>query len=136
MRKLTMSIISTYQVDNSGSLAKQFAATVAGFFDNADAARSVSAKVPLENLFRMLEMFKYDAFADESRRGVLALDVFTSNLRHRSDTSQWHAKIKEAMTRSLNESFNQVAKEQAIDQLQDSLRSLAKGEPVSEESRN
>jgi hypothetical protein len=60
-----MSIISSYDVDSSAALTKRFAALATTYVDDPTVAKSDTAKVPLENLFRILEMFRYDAFADE-----------------------------------------------------------------------
>ena len=66
-----MSIISSFETDKSGLLYKRFATLASSYFDRPAVAKSPSAQVPLENLFRLLEMYRYDSFSDESRRGVL-----------------------------------------------------------------
>jgi hypothetical protein len=123
-----MSIISSYDVDNSADLAKRFASLATSYIDDPALARSETAKVPLENLFRILEMFRYDAFADESRRGVLALGGFGQRPTPRPRSS-WHITIEAALQKALSDSFASVPKAAAIEELQSSLRDLAqKGE--------
>lgn len=122
-----MSIISTFEVENSAALAKRFAALTMGYIDDPDAAKSETARVPLENLFRILEMYRYGAFADENRKGVLALEGIeqwaTSPAR---SESTWHTDIVRALEQSLVTVFGSVTvKDQAIDELEDGLRDLA-----------
>jgi len=121
-----MTITSSYEIDDSAQLAKRFALLATTYIDDPGAAKSGKARVPLENLFRLLEMFRYDAFADETRRGVLALDRFGQRLTPQA-TQAWHAPIVMALERALCESFAQVPKAQAIEELQSSLRELAAG---------
>jgi hypothetical protein len=121
-----MSIISTVEIDNSPALAKRFAALTAMYIDNPEEAKSEKAKIPLENLFRILEMFRYNAFADESRRGVLALEGFNQRFTPRAkDGSNWHASISAALEKAFSATFDTTPKDKAIDELQAGLRGLA-----------
>lgn len=122
-----MSITSSYYVDDSNTLAKRFASIVTRYFDEQATAKDGAARIPLENLFRILEMFRRNSYADEMRKGVLALDSFETSTTPSFDTGPWQATIESALTRSLDDVFKDVPKDQAIDQLQESLRSLAKG---------
>ena len=125
-----MSIISTFEVDNSAALAKRFAYLAAGYLESPSTARKESAQVALENLYRLLEMFRYDSFEDESRRGVLAFEGLESNAKASFRATSWHSSIESALRKSLDEAFGHVQKDVAIDQLQACLRSLVKGEPL------
>lgn len=125
-----MSIISSNEIDHSVGLAKRFAALATSYLDDPAAAKSTRAQVPLENLFRILEMFRYDAFDDEDRGGVLALEGFDKQPQPRlvAVHSPWHSPIETALNDALKAAFDlgQVTKEDAINQLQDGLRGLAK----------
>lgn len=121
-----MSISSTYEIDNSAALAKRFATLATGYIDNPPAAMSTNAKVPLENLFRILEMFRYNAFADESRRGVLAIGEINQRHTPKVQNAAWQLDILEALDAALKASFHAESKDVAIAQIQDGLRKLAK----------
>ena len=120
-----MSIISSHGVDNSSARARRFAALATSYLNDPVAAKSDTAKVPLENLFRILEMFRYNAFADQPRRGVLALEGFGSRHSPRPVDPMWRTTIARALQSSLDASFGAVPKEQAIEELQESLRKLS-----------
>lgn len=126
--EVQMSIVSGYEFDNSAALAKRFASLARGYFDNPSIAKDASAHVPLENLYRMLEMYRYDSFEDESRRGVLALQGLEATLSDLPGSSPWHAPIETALARAVNTAFGSVKKDEAIDQLEGSLRWLITGE--------
>ena len=128
-----MSISSTYEIDNSAALAKRFATLATGYIDNPAAATSTNAKVPLENLFRMLEMFRYNAFADESRRGVLAIGGINQRHTPRIQGPAWQLSILEALNEALKASFDAEQKDIAITKIQDGLRKLAKDGKLSRE---
>src|SRR3546814_3182314 len=52
----SMSIISLFPSDHSDLLCKRYAAAVSHYFDHPSAAQEPVAQVPLENVFRVLEM--------------------------------------------------------------------------------
>ena len=72
-----MSLISLSYPESSESIAKDYASIVLEQVDVRQenrlepSTRSSSLTVSLENLYRLLEMFKYQSYADEPRRGVL-----------------------------------------------------------------
>jgi hypothetical protein len=68
-----VSTISLHHQDFSDALYRRFAMLASAYFDQPAEAKKPGAAVPLENLFRLLQMYKYNAFADERRSGVLAL---------------------------------------------------------------
>lgn len=122
-----MSISSSFRVDDSTALAKQFASMTAGYFDNPPNTKAnPTALVPLENIFRLLEMFRYDAFADESREGVLAMDAPDMIYRLRVETKPWHNEIALALQIALQQAYVDKQKEAAIDELQNGIRQLVK----------
>ncbi len=122
-----MSITSSFRVDDSTELAKQFASMAAGYIDNPpNTETDPAALVPLENVFRLLEMFRYDAFSDESREGVLAMNAPDQIYRMRAETKPWHERIVLALQTALQQSYGGQSKETAIDELQDGIRELVK----------
>ena len=129
-----MSIISSYEVDNSAALARRFASLAREYFENPAAAKNTSAQVPLENIFRLLEMFRYGSFEDETRSGVLALQSLEPERASPLNDTSWHTTIEVALKRAVSEAYGNVDKTEAIDQLEDSLRWLATGKKVPEDT--
>src|SRR5437764_9567532 len=118
-----MSITSSFRVDDSTALAKQFASLAAGYVDNPPNTEfDPAALVPLENVFRLLEMFRYDAFADESRQGVLAMNAPDQIYQMRVETKPWHEQIAHALQGALLQAYNGQQKDVAINELQDGIR--------------
>lgn len=122
-----MSISSSFRVDDSTALAKQFASMTAGYIDNPPNTEADPATlVPLENVFRLLEMFRYDAFADESHEGVLAMNAPDQMYSLRVETQPWHVQIAQALQTALLQAYEGQSKDEAIDELQDGIRELVK----------
>jgi hypothetical protein len=121
-----MSVAYLLQPDQSEPLAKRFAHLASSYFDQLDAARKPDAKIPLENLFRLLEMFRYDAFSDEPSGGIVNLDHLEIPLEIQGREA-WHAEIRKALAGAIAASFGEVPKQQAIDEAQAVLRWLAFG---------
>jgi hypothetical protein len=129
-----MSLISKYESDHSADLAKRFAALTASYLNDPVAAQSNMAKIPLENLYRILEMYRYDAFEDETRGGVLALKGFDAPTTYRlPTTNSWQTSIVSALDQALQSAFDlaTTSKETAIGELQEGLRQLSKKGAVS-----
>lgn len=126
-----MSLISIYEIDRSAELARRFAHLAAGYADDAEAAKQRTSQIPMENLFRILEMYRYNAFSDESRGGVLAIESFGTP-RPILQTSNWHEPILGALEVAMGKIFNFTQTDNrfgaAIDELQDGLRKIGKGE--------
>lgn len=120
-----MATISTYDTDRSGALAKRYAQLAAQYFDKPEDARSPAAQVPLENLFRILEMYRHDAFSDDHREGVLSMISQTEGYSMLPSASPWHSDIEEALGRAMHTTFGNAQKEDAVRSLQGSLRWLA-----------
>lgn len=126
-----MSIVSSYHEDNSASLAKRFAALAAGYLENPpDVKQKPAVMVPLENVFRMLEMFRYDAYGDESREGVLAMEASDDPQHATASSKPWHQEIAAALQLAYQAAYGQMPKNQGIDELQSSLRALVKQSAV------
>jgi hypothetical protein len=120
-----VSTISLHGLDQSDNLCKRFAHLASTYFERPDEARSPGATVPLENLFRILQMFRYNAFSDEKRSGILALQTPVDRQTITIDGESWHKKIEAALRDSLSYVFNDTSQEQAIEQIQSALRWLA-----------
>ncbi len=121
-----MSVISGYGFDRSVALTRRFVALTWGYFDKPDDAKNNIAQIPLENIFRLLEMYRYNSFKDERRPGVLAFRNFDSRSGYSLDNDvNWYIPIKEALDRSFEEVYSEIEKAKAVEQLQDSLRFLA-----------
>jgi hypothetical protein len=120
-----MTIFSSYDVDKSAVLARRFAVLATTYVDDPIAATSDAAKVPLENLFRILEMFRYDAYADESRRGVLAVGGPSRQIPGQTARSGWYTDIARALDAAFKTTFADATKDAAVAELEDDLRTLA-----------
>ena len=126
-----MSITSSFLADNSTALAKQFASMTAGYVDNPpDTETDPAARVPLENVFRLLEMYRYDAFADDSRAGVLAINAPGQIYRMRVERKPWHTQIARALQAAFLQAYTGQSKEAAIEELQEGIRELVKCHPL------
>lgn len=116
-----MTTLSRFEVDQADLLAKRFAALAASYFEQPENARAPSALVPLENLFRILQMFRFGSFADERRSGVLALRPLGEQPATNGLEGVWHKNIEVAVAASLEATFGQLPREQAVRQVQASL---------------
>lgn len=84
------------------------------------------AQIPLENLYRLLEMYRFDAFADDNHSGVLDLD----NVDHMiAEDNPWHTDIKSALTNAFNHAFGKYS-EDVIDEMEDVLTQISLNKPV------
>jgi hypothetical protein len=130
-KEVDMSIISGYEMDNSPALAKRFASIARTLFDHKAVADREA--VPLENLYRLLEMFRYGSFADDQHRGVLALEGLDAHPMGPLEASPWHNSIETALQAALTETFGNAKKDEAIDQLQAGISGLVRGEDIPEQ---
>lgn len=125
-----MSIISIYETDNSDFTYKRFASVASAYLDEPLTKRSDTARVPLENIFRLLEMYRFNAFSDESRCGVLALD----NVNPGPSEIEWHKKIKVALDLAVTSVYENLSRrEKAVDEMEEALRHIAEGEQMENE---
>jgi hypothetical protein len=99
------------------------------YFDHPEDAKQPIARVPLENLFRVLEMYRNDTFSDESRSGVLALESQLSIALVNQKEDDWYFHIKGAVRECLVNTFGKgKAEADATVELQEALRALASDE--------
>ncbi len=131
-----MSILSVYETDKSDLLYKRFAFLASSYLDKPSEAKTPTAQIPLENLFRLLEMFRYDAFSDESRRGILAVGNINDHIITGSVKDCWHTNVKNALRNAMDSVFDQIPKEEAINELEQTLRRLADNCDIEEVNRN
>lgn len=120
-----MSIISMLEADRSGAICKAYADLTVAYLEHGglDVASKESAQVPLANLFRLLEMYKYEAFSDERPNAVLAVDTDISD-GFSADASPWHVAIRLALDAAAEHAFKNVARENLVEELQQTLRGL------------
>ena len=124
-----MSIISVYETDKSDILYKRFASLASTYLDEPETAKTPTAQVPLENLYRLFEMYRYDAFADQNRSGVLAIDKINT-ISLSSVEEEWHTKIKQALSNAISIAYENDQKDEAIDKIETVLKSLANKDAV------
>jgi hypothetical protein len=117
--------ISLHQQDFSDALYRRFATVVSSYFDQPTEAHKPGASVPLENLFRLLQMYRYNAFADERRSGVLAIEGIGEPPTISAEDENWHTRIQHAVDAALDVAFQGVPKDVAVPQLQSALTWLA-----------
>lgn len=120
-----MSTTSLIDIEQSEGLAKRFASIATSYFDEPQQAKTLAAQIPLENLFRMLQMFRYEAFSDEPRSGILRVEALTDQHRPSIDEGLWHHKLEAAIRAALGEVFSGISREDAVTQVQASLSWLA-----------
>lgn len=118
-----MSIIATYDFNDSTAQYKRFASLAVDYVDNPGMAKAPVAQIPLENFYRLLEMFRYDAFSDEPHCGVLELDVHSDDPEASTRTG-WESQIVEALNVAVNSTF--ASKNEAINEMEDVLRQLVR----------
>lgn len=117
-----MPIISMLEDDQSNTVCKVYAEQTLDLLTKGKAADQ-AAEVPLANIFRLLEMYRYDAFEDERRSGVLALAELGKPSAHRSQP--WYTEIKCALDKAVQAVFKNQTRETAVEELQDVLQKLA-----------
>lgn len=121
-----MSVMSVQPTDNSNFLCKRFAAEASSMFEAPATAEALTARVPLENLFRVLEMFRARNFRDETRKGVLALETAAASETISFEDKAWYEQIETALADSIHSTFgSQCPEKEATIELQSALRWLA-----------
>jgi hypothetical protein len=128
-----MSIISVYETDKSNILYKRFASLASSYIDEPETAKAPTAQVPLENLYRLFEMFRYNAFSDQNRSGILAVDKISNNISFNPAQEEWHTKIEQALSNALSNVYKDEPKNVAIDKLENVLKWLANESTVNDD---
>ena len=128
-----MSIMSTYEFDDSNILYKQFAVLANSYVDNPpEPSKLRVAQVPLENLYRLFEMFRFDAFADDEHCGVLDIDPVDYNPTHEV---AWHTDIKTALENAFTQTFGEKPILEAISEMEDVLKHLSVRQQLIEDKK-
>jgi hypothetical protein len=131
-----MSIISSIDANDSAALARRFALLASSYLEDPSTVKRDDLQVPLENLFRLLEMFRYEAFSDEPRAGVLALEGISLDTNAgMQQAATWHKPIELALGEAVGEVFLGASRDEAVDDLQDGLRGLARDGVVGNQAR-
>lgn len=133
-----MSLISLNYQDSSDSIARDCAAIVVEKMTETAAAAARPEKsslaMSLENLYRLLEMFKYHSYEDEPRRGVLMMEQDELAIRDRGISNQhWQDRITSALESAVLAIYPDLDRTTAIEKLQGSLRAVAKNEDLGAE---
>ena len=116
-----MSTMSLLGLDQSDRLAKRFASLASAYLEMPAEAQTPAAKIPLENLFRLLQMFRYDAFSDEPRSGVLELTPLRDHTEQLALETDWHTHIGAALEAAFGDVFHGASKDDAVGEVQSAL---------------
>lgn len=123
-----MSIIASYDFNDSTAQYKRFASLAVNYVDNPAMAKAPIAQIPLENFYRLLEMFRYDAFSDEPHCGVLELDAHNED--EAGSRTGWESQIVGALNAAVNGTF--ASKNEAINEMEEVLRQLVRNASLDE----
>ena len=95
-------------------MAKQFALLVACYLDAPPLREKYPAShIPLENMFRLLEMYLFDGFGEKE-----------------SDTLSWKTRVASALQNARLQTYPEQPKDVAIAEIQEVLRSLTRFEAL------
>jgi len=125
-----MSIISVYESDNSDAMYKRFASLASMYLDSPDMVKQPSTHIPLENIYRLLEMYRYDAFSDESRAGILAISTAGKRVSMPLLDKPWQVNVVKALNTATENIYKDLGKESAVDDLEETLRRLSTNKKV------
>lgn len=120
-----MSTLSFIDSEFSDRLAKRYASLVLSYFESPDDAKIPDARIPLENLYRILQMYRYDDFSDECRSGILELGEAIENADFSPQKKCWHENIESALNRAFDSAYEDVPKAVAVGHVQTALSWLA-----------
>jgi hypothetical protein len=123
-----MSIISVCESDNSDALYKRYASLASMYLDSPDMLKQPSTLIPLENIYRLLEMYRYDAFSDESRAGILAISTAEKHASIPSTDKPWQENVVNALNSATEKSYS--GKEEAVNDLEETLRLLSANKKI------
>lgn len=120
-----MSIMSAVKFDRSAQIAKRYAELAVGYIDAGGIALVPGAGVPIENLIRLMEMLRYDAFEDELHAPVLALSDASDACPTIGRGEKWHVAIEAALKGAIQAYYRNIPLTNAIDKVEGCLRALA-----------
>lgn len=117
-----MSIVAELDFKDNATQYKRFAFLTREYVEDPKSAKEDIAKIPLENFFRLLEMYRYNAFTNNVHRGVLDFDSEMPSYFNKKPV--WHEPIKAALETAVSEAYE--SKEVAIKEMEDVLRQLVR----------
>src|SRR6266851_6254694 len=127
-----MALISMYERDNSRTVYRILADQAVKYFDNPSTRDD--EKIPLVNLARLLERYRYDAFSDYAPLGVL--EVLNPKNDSVSTESRAPTNQIEDVVRALEASharvYGQISKDDLVQTLQGLLAKLAASSTLNE----
>ncbi len=127
-----MSIMSVSRPDASTSMYKHFASLISSYVDAPANSVGADAAIPIESIFKLLEMYRFNAFKDESRRGALALRA-NGHLSRISKTPSWHGSVLNALNNAKIDTFGaETSTEDAVIELETVLKKLTKNQALEE----
>lgn len=125
-----MNAVASSSFNDAEYLTRRFTQIYLAALDNPEKAQGASFRVSQAQLFRLLEMWKYDAFA--YREQPLPDVMGRRRPAYYDDT--WHLKILASLEATQVEVFDaERTKEQVIDRLQDAMRSFGKLRVITDE---
>jgi hypothetical protein len=130
-----MAIMSSYRPDNSSARYKRFAQMAYTCAIEPKSTKKYDNQIPLESLFRLLEMYRYNAFKDDAHSGVLALRS-ASEIRHHPVANAWHLSIKQALDETFNEVFEGKSKDEAVRELETILYLMSNRKQLTAEQKD
>lgn len=131
-----MSTMSVSRPDASTSMYKYFASLISNYVDTPVNASQPDAEIPIESIFKLLEMYRFNAFKDETRSGALALRA-AGALTKISKSPAWHNHILDALHQAKQNTFGaQLSTEDAVLELEGVLKKLAKKEVLNDAQKN
>lgn len=129
-----MALISMYERDNSRTVYRILAESAVKCLD--DPQLCTQEKIPLTNLARLLERYRYDAFSDHVALGVL--EVFRSkNTSSESSRSVRHMEgVIAALEAAHAHVYGNLPKDDLVQTLQAVLSKLASSSTLDEHTRH
>jgi len=127
-----MALISMYERDNSRTVYRILADQAVKCFDNPSIG--AEEKIPLANLARLLERYRYDAFSDHVALGILeALSAKNSALGADSRTAVRHMEgVISALEAAHARVYGGISREDLVRTLQDLLARIASSSGIDE----
>lgn len=129
-----MSIMSADTSDYSNYFYTRFATIIISVLKKyPDPIKDID-KIPLSGIYRLLEMYKYNAYADDDHVGVT--DLRGTRKRKRRRIKDWQSSVVYALDIAFSVALPNLGKEDQIYLVQELVHYLEYGLPVREESRN
>lgn len=129
-----MSIISTMRTDDSSAMARRLTKMALRYLNDPKSIDQDILGVPLENLFRLSEMFRQSTYADQPRMGVVAVgEAADGPADFLQDIESWSSPIDHALDKAFREAYGARTDEE-IKTFQLSLRDIALRKELGQDS--